>query len=238
MIERDPEVVVGDDAVLRARLRTLLAEGGRQAVAEGRRWSMAIPGGSVVTRLLTALGPADAPWDSGDLFWVDERVVPHTDPESNFGASRRGWLHGVEGTGLRVHPVPVALGTLDACASAYEATLRGVLPPSLCLDLVVLGVGEDGHVASLFPGDREALASPGLVIAVERAPKFPPRRISLTLPLLARARRVVVAAFGAAKRPVMHAALHDRHSDLPIIRLLQSAAAPVLLMDVAAAGGR
>ncbi|MCC6927587.1 MAG: 6-phosphogluconolactonase [Gemmatimonadaceae bacterium] len=229
-------IVVGEVEQLRQRLRALVRQAGEGAAAEGRRWSMAIPGGSVVTQLLSAMRPDDAPWNGCDLFWVDERAVPWAAPDSNYALARAQWLDALAHTAMRLHPIPVDAPTLQACAAAYEGTLASVLGAQAILDLVIVGVGEDGHVASLFPGDEGALASPRLAIPVPCAPKPPPRRISLTLRTLTGARRVVVAAFGASKALAMRAALHEGKWELPITRLLRDAARVDVLLDRAAAG--
>lgn len=238
MNSQRPEIVVGDVATLRERLRTLVSQAAQGAAAEGRRWSMAIPGGSVVPQLLAALRPGAAPWERCDLFWVDERAVPWTDPNSNYAQARAAWLDALAPAGVRLHPIPVDEATLEGCAQRYERTLREVLGERATLDLAIVGVGEDGHVASLFPGDDVALTSPDLVVAVANSPKPPPRRLSLTLRALAGARTVVVAAFGAAKAPAMRAALHDGHWELPIARLLRDASHVNVLLDEAAAARR
>ncbi|HEX4932709.1 MAG TPA: 6-phosphogluconolactonase [Gemmatimonadaceae bacterium] len=239
MTERHPEVLVGDDPTLQARLCAIIDAAARRAARDGRRWSVAVPGGSVAARLLPALAAAEIPWSQGDLFWVDERVVPWSHPESNYGAARAGWLRALEGSALRVHPVPVEAPSLAECAERYEATVRACLGPRATLDVAILGVGEDGHVASLFPGHDAALDSTRLVVPVEGAPKPPPARVSLTMPVLARAHAVVVAAYGDAKRPVIAEAVRGASPGeghrLPVARLVQASPRVILLLDRAAA---
>lgn len=236
MKSQRPEVVVGDVMLLRQRLRALVTQAAEGAAADGRRWSMAIPGGSVVAQLLSALGPHDAPWEACDLFWVDERAVPWTDPDSNYGQARAHWLGSLASTGVRLHPIPVDVPTLEGCATAYEATMSAVLGPDGVLDLVIVGVGEDGHVASLFPGDEEALGSSRLVIPVAHSPKPPAQRLTLTLRALTGGRCLVAAAFGASKATAVRAALRDEDWELPITRLLRDARRVNVLLDRAAAG--
>ncbi|MBK6306028.1 MAG: 6-phosphogluconolactonase [Gemmatimonadetes bacterium] len=92
------EVVVAPIAALQQRLRRLVQEASRRAVAEGRRFSLAIPGGSVVTQLLVALRADDIDWSSTDIFWCDERAVAPGHPDSNYGASIAGWLGALRAT--------------------------------------------------------------------------------------------------------------------------------------------
>ena len=122
----------------------------------------------------------------------------------------------------------------DAEAAA-ERELIGVAGPAGRLDLVVLGVGEDGHVCSLFPGRQELSVSQRLVIAVANAPKPPPGRISLTMPVLAAADHLWVGAFGAGKAAVVRAALNDPRDDRPLSRAVQARGMVTFWLDRAAA---
>lgn len=231
------EVHVGDDAELQAQLRAIVRAASAEAVREGRRWSLAIPGGSVVARLLAGLRRQDAAWDLADLFWCDERAVPIAHADSNAGASRRGWLGALGATAMRVHPMPVDAPTLGEGAREYERALRQALGPGAVLDVAVVGVGEDGHVCSLFPGGAALEVRDALVVGVDDAPKPPPRRLTLTLPAVSGASVVVVGAFGDGKRAAMHAVLRDPASALPAARLIRAARRAVVLMDQGAAGG-
>jgi 6-phosphogluconolactonase len=132
------------------------------------------------------------PWKDVFIFFGDERCVPPDDRESNYRMAREALLDRV--TPVTVHRMPGELGA-EAAAALYGAIVDGVRP----LDLVLLGVGEDGHTASLFPGSP-ALAARGSAVAVHDAPKPPPDRVSLTLEVLREARRVVILATGAGKR--------------------------------------
>jgi 6-phosphogluconolactonase len=188
----------------------------------------------VAERFLPAL--ARAPLGSADLdvFWVDERAVPADDPASNYGLARRLWLDPAGIGGDRVHPMTPGDGALDAAVRASERELLGALGAPPALDVALLGVGEDGHVASLFPG-HPALLETGWVSAVSDAPKPPPRRITLTLAALLLARRVAIGAFGQAKARVVAEALCDDRSPLPLARVLRGARECVLFLDPAAA---
>lgn len=235
-----PEVVVADLATLQRRLRAELGAAALQATEEGRRWSLAVPGGSVADRLLVTLHAGDAAWSSADLFWCDERAVPHDDLASNAGSARRGWLRVLERSGLRSHPMAGEVQPLADAARRYEGELVAALGAQPVLDVAVVGVGEDGHVCSLFPGHAALELTEPLVTAVEDAPKPPPRRLTLTLPFVARSRRLVIAAFGEGKRSALREALGDAASPLPVARLLRMALGGttrvVVLLDPPAAG--
>ena len=122
-----------------------------------------------------------------------------------------------------------------AAAAAYAAELTSVLGSPVRLDFVLLGVGPDGHVASLFPTHDLLMEQQQLVAAILDSPKPPPRRLTLTLPALADAERVVVVAFGDEKADVLREAIERDDSPLPLAQLLRRARRPLVLADRAAA---
>ena len=172
------------------------------------------------------------------IFWADERAVPPDDPESNYGIARRLWLEPAGVPDAAVHRMHGEAPDLAAAAKAYSdvlEVLRGA-PPRL--DLVLLGVGPDGHVASLFPGHPLLAEESRWVAPVADAPKPPPRRLTLTLPVLAGADHVVIAATGAAKASCVRAALDEPDSSLPVALVARRARRVTFLLDPDAAGGR
>ena len=126
----------------------------------------------------------------------------------------------------------LALGVLP---SEYARELTEVLGVGARLDYVLLGVGPDGHVASLFPRADARLNDRQLVAAVFDAPKPPARRLTLTMTMLCRAERLAVAAFGEAKAVVLSRVIGDPQSDLPLAEVLRCAPRPLVLADRAAA---
>lgn len=229
------EVLCAPHAALQQRFRALVQEASRDARGAGRRFSLAIPGGSVVTHLLSALRVEDADWGATDIYWCDERAVAPTHRDSNYGASMGGWLASLADTGVRVHRMAGDAVSLDEAARDYARELGASLGEPPQLDIVVLGVGEDGHVASLFPGHPALRERDRWVLAVRHAPKPPSERLTLTLPVLTGARHVVLAAFGAGKHAAMRAALDDPTSTLPAAQVLQLATRNLVLLDDAAA---
>jgi len=133
-----------------------------------------------------------------------------------------------------VHRMPADRPDLAGAAVAYSQELTRVLGAPARMDFVLLGVGQDGHVASLFPG-HAALSDAGLVVAVADAPRPPSGRLTLTLPVLAQAARVVVMAFGQSKAAVIQEAIEHERSSLPAARVLQQANRPLVLADKGAA---
>jgi len=220
---------------LAVRFARLMEDAAREAVAGRGAFSMAIPGGSAAELLLPALIPAAIDWEKTQVFWVDERMVPAADPTSNFGAAKAAWLDRVPLSPERIHrmrgeaPVPVQ------AAAEYAQLLRAQLGDPVKLDLVLLGMGADGHVASLFPGHRLLRAWDREVAVLDDAPKPPARRMTLTLRTLAAARRIVVFATGSAKAAAVAEALHDEDSELPVALAILGEAQVTFLLDPDAA---
>lgn len=198
-----------------ARLR--LQRVGTEAIEQRGQFHLAIPGGSLARLLFPSLVEAQLDWPRVHVWWVDERMVPLNHPDSNYQAANELWLS----------KVPVVAHPLHS-ASEYEAKMPAPL------DLVVLGVGPDGHVASLFPGH------PGLEVTDRRAfkvadsPKPPPKRLTLSLPELCAARQVWVVVTGASKAQMIADAL-EPDSALPVARVLREAQNARLWLDPAAA---
>lgn len=197
--------------------------------------SVALSGGGTALIFLPALRAAKVDWSKITLFWADERAVPADDPESNYGIAERMLLSPLGAKAPRALRMPADMPNLGEAALKYDEELATLLRGG-ALDLVLLGIGEDGHVASLFPGHpstQESLASPNIpslragqgarVIAVEDAPKPPKRRLSLTLRFLLQTRQIWVVAVGPRKLPVLQAALSKTQHSTPLDVILQQA---------------
>jgi 6-phosphogluconolactonase len=216
---------------LQTRFAALIEAAAAASIGEGRDFSIAIPGGSAAEALLPALIPAPVDWNRVSVFWVDERMVPPGDAESNFRVAKELWLDRVPLPADRVHRMR---GEAQQAAEAASEYAR-LLPARL--DLVLLGVGADGHVASLFPGHRLLRAWDRDVAVLEDAPKPPSRRMTLTFRALTAARRVVVFAAGAAKSAAIADAVNNEDSELPLALATMGEAPVSFLLDPAAAGG-
>jgi 6-phosphogluconolactonase len=189
----------------------LIAAQANLAVAARGRFSLALSGGSTPRRTYELLAAPpfkdQAPWDRMHVFWGDERCVPPDDPRSNARMAREAWLDHVPIPAGQIHPIDCA-GDPDAAARDYEAGLRkffaGAAPR---LDLVLLGLGDNGHTASLFPGtpvlqERERWAAAVYVAAGDLY------RVTLTAPLINQAAHVVFLVAGGAKAAVLRDVLH------------------------------
>ncbi|MDQ6692209.1 MAG: 6-phosphogluconolactonase [Candidatus Dormibacteraeota bacterium] len=168
------------------------------AALNGGAQSLVLAGGSTPRRMYEMLARMDVEWGRVNLLFGDERCVAPTAPESNFRMVKDVLLGAVEPGGIL--RMPGELGA-EAAASLYDAAVGRLQP----LDLVLLGMGPDGHCASLFPGDP-ALLAPGWAVAVTNAPKPPRERVSLTLGCFRNARRVIFLVTGADKAEAFRAA--------------------------------
>ena len=195
--------------------------------------SLVLTGGGIGTLVLTELAAAPArdavDWRHLDMWWGDERFVPTGDPERNETGARQALLDHVDASPDRVHPMPGPDGPdgpdPEAAAARYAGWLLAASQPEdhsqvPSFDVLMLGIGPEGHVASLFPG-MPALYEERTVVAVHGSPKPPPTRLTLTLPAITAAREVWILASGEEKAGA--------------IRLALSGAGPV---QVPAAGAR
>jgi len=189
--------VLPDPEQVARRAAAVIADEARRAAAARGRFLLATSGGTTPWRMLELLVDEDVPWPVTHLFQVDERVAGPADPGRNLARLRASLVDRVPLVPDHVHAMPVEDADLAAAAAAYAATLSriGGTPP--VLDLVHLGLGEDGHTASLVPGDRALEASQAEVAVTGPFHGF--RRMTLTYPVLARARCILWVVTGAEK---------------------------------------
>jgi 6-phosphogluconolactonase len=196
------------------------------------RASFVLSGGSTPGPLYALLAQRFAdrvPWPRVHVFWSDERYVPHDHLLSNYRMATNALIEHVGIPADQVHPMPTHYPEPQAAARDYETTISSYFAglPAV-FDVVLLGVGADGHVASVFKGSP-AIASARTVEAVTALAE-PPSRLTLTLPIIAAARRIGVLAAGASKAPALAAALGGGAADLPAAVLARTAA-PVWWVD-------
>jgi 6-phosphogluconolactonase len=230
-----PEVYVGTLDALLDRLADDFRAEAERATARRGFFAVALPGGSVAVHGFSALAALPLHWDRVHFFWVDERAVPPSDPESNYGVAHTEWLEPARVPMQSIHRMSADGPDLASAAVAYGEDLTRVLGHPARLDFVLLGVGPDGHVASLFPGHSALSDERRMVVPVVDAPKPPARRLTLTLPVLAGAERVVVMAMGESKAAAMQESIERPDSSLPLARMLQRAERSLVLVDEAAA---
>ena len=173
-----------------------IIDAARRAIAQRGEFLIVLAGGNTPRRVYRLLRDENADWSHWNVYFGDERCLPPDDAERNSKMAAIEWLDHVPIPKDRVHPIPAELGA-RAAALAYADTLRGVGE----FDLVLLGLGEDGHTASLFPNHDWGTAPDAPdVLAVLDAPKPPPQRVSLSAARLSRAREVLFLVAGDSKR--------------------------------------
>jgi 6-phosphogluconolactonase len=206
-----PQVrVCADLADLSRRAADAMARAIIDAVQTRGTCSVVLSGGSTprpLYRLLASQYRAGIPWAHVQLFWGDERYVPPEDPRSNYRMAREALLDDVPCPSGNIHPMPTHFPSADTAAREYERTLRThFAEDSPRFDVVLLGLGDDGHTASLFPGSL-ALAERTRWVVAAQAPGDPRCRLTLTLPALVSAAAVHVLVAGAAKAKPLRSVL-------------------------------
>jgi len=230
-----PEIIVDKPSALAETLARLFEGEGRRALAARGFFSVALSGGSVATTFFPRLSRTAVDWSRTHFFWVDERAVPPSDPESNFGAARSLWLDPAGIRESRIHRMEADAADPEWAARAYADTMVLILGAPPRLDVALLGVGPDGHVCSLFPGHELLLEESRFVAPVFDSPKPPPRRLTLTLPVLAAAELVVVAALGRGKAEIVREAIEEPSSVLPVAQAARRARRCIFFLDAEAA---
>ena len=206
-------VVLPDAAAVARRAAEEIVTAAEFAVHEFGRFSIALAGGSTPEKAYALLAePAFAgrvPWDRCHFYFGDERVVPHDDPQSNAGMARRALLDQVPVPPANVALIPTDRGSAAACAAAYAEILAdrfggspGGPPPRF--DLVLLGLGDDGHTASLFPGTPAVAENDAWAVGTPPGILPPPvDRVTLTFPVLNAAKAVYFLVTGEKKADVV-----------------------------------
>lgn len=199
-----------DAAAVAAAATALILAAAQEAIAARGEFRVVLAGGTTPDRVYRQLAASTADWALWQVYFGDERCLPVDDPERNSRMALDAWLERVDIPAANLHPIPAELGA-PAGARAYAAEVAAARP----FDLVLLGMGEDGHTASLFPGHTHPAGEQ--VHAVSDAPKPPPARISLSREALSDSRAVLILVTGAGK----HAAVQQWRAgaDLPVARI-------------------
>jgi 6-phosphogluconolactonase len=222
------EVYTDADAVALGAAK-LIAEQAREAVATRGKFVMAVSGGKTPWVMLRDLAQQDMPWNGVHVVQVDERVAPEGDPDRNLTHLRESLLEHAPLSPEHIHAMPVESGNLEAACAQYARTLETIAGPSPVLDLVHLGLGPDGHTASLVPGDP-VLDVTNADVALTGIYQGR-RRMTLTYPIINRSRRVLWLATGAEKAGML-ARLQAGDVSIPAGRVSRDRAA--VLADRAA----
>jgi 6-phosphogluconolactonase len=224
------DILADADAVAKEAAAIIAAEA-RAAVAARGRFIMAVSGGHTPWQMLRALADEEVPWAGVHIVQVDERVAPTGDPDRNFTHLRESLLEHAPLRPEQIHAMPVESPDLELAAARYALTLRELAGTPPVLDLAHLGLGPDGHTASLVPGDAVLNVTDADVALTEVYQGR--RRMTLTYPMLNRSRRVLWLVTGSDKVGMLER-LHGGDVSIPAGRVCQDQA--LVLADRAAAG--
>jgi 6-phosphogluconolactonase len=219
-----------DDDVVARKAAAVIAGAARAAAAARGRFIMAVSGGRTPWLMLRALAADELPWQQVHIVQVDERVAPAADPDRNLAHLRASLLDHAPLPPDHVHAMPVEAADLDRAAEQYALTLRDVAGSPPVFDLVHLGLGPDGHTASLVPGDP-VLDITDADVAVTGA-YHGRRRMTLTFPIINRSRLVLWLVTGSEKAATL-VRLRDGDRSIPASRVRQDRS--LVLADRAAA---
>jgi 6-phosphogluconolactonase len=246
-MEKQTVSICRDAKELAARAAERIIQAAEQAVRERGRFTIALAGGSTPEKTYSLLAQpgysSRIDWSRADLFFGDERFVPPDDPRSNYGMARRTLLSSVSVPADHVFPVPTDRPSADEAAASYAETLAAAFgvtdrrrPPRF--DLILLGLGDDGHTASLFP-HAPTLAERDLWVVASPPGTLPPPvdRITLTYPVLNAAREVLFLVSGEKKAAVLQEVLegHPSPEECPAAAVRPSDGTVEWLVDEAAA---
>ncbi len=206
------------------------------AIAERGICTIALAGGSTPEPLYRAIATQDLSWDKIHVFWGDERYVPDDHPDSNQKMARQGWLDQVNIPASNIHPMPTGSGDPAADADAHQTELQQFFKVSdgefPAIDIILLGIGDDAHTASLFP-HTAALEVRDALVTVGNKDGQP--RITFTVPLINHARCVIFIVAGASKKPALAQIFAPAADDMSYpSRLIQPSGELLWLLDAAA----
>lgn len=229
------EVLPTMTALIERALELVLAQID-SSISERGQCTIALSGGSTPKPLYEAIASQNLPWEKIHVFWGDERYVPPDHPDSNQGMARRAWLDKVNIPAANIHPMPTHAGDPAADTTKHEAELReffhsrpGEFPR---LDIILLGMGDDGHTASLFP-HTEALLVSDRLITVGNKDGQP--RLTFTASLINAARCVIFVVAGTNKRPALAQVFAPQGDEITYpSRLIQPAGELWWLLDESA----
>lgn len=215
----DQSLVLPDPAAVARAAAAFILQCASDAITARGRFSLVLAGGRTPLAAYRLLAQAQIDAGRWHIYFGDERCLPPEDPQRNSLAARQAWLDASGIPGDQIHIMPAELGA-EAAAGQYARTIAGAQP----FDLVLLGMGEDGHVASLFPGQEHPARLS--VVPVRDAPKPPPDRVSLSYDCLCAARQRLLLVTGAGKRDAL--AAWRRGDELPVARV--AGCGPLILM--------
>jgi 6-phosphogluconolactonase len=228
--------ILADQSALIKRSREIVIELIHQALEVNDRFTIALSGGSTPKSLYAALATESLPWSKIHVFWGDERYVPATHQDSNQLMARQVWLDKIEIPASNIHPMNITGADPQQDAQRHEAELREFFQQSQgfpTFDLILLGMGDDGHTASLFP-HTDALSVRDRLITVGNKDDQP--RLTFSVPLINQANYVLFMVAGASKRSALKQVFAPQGDERQYpSRLIQPQGELLWLLDQAAA---
>jgi len=204
-----------------AELTTHIRAAANARRQQQRHYYLSLAGGTTPKRLYTSLA-ADPHfdvelWRCFEIYFGDERYVPHSSTDSNYHMAKLAWLDLVSIPPQQIHPVPTHCVNIEKCVEEYNSQLNSMPKQNgiPCFDLVLLGMGDDGHTASLFPG-TPVLEETRKWLASVNVTKLDSRRVTFTYPLINNAQEIIVLVTGANKAGMLKRVLHEPAANLPI----------------------
>jgi 6-phosphogluconolactonase len=225
------QILADADAVAQEAAKMIAAEA-RAAVAARGRFVMAVSGGHTPWQMLRALANQDVPWKSVHVAQVDERIAPAGDPDRNLTHLRESLLEHAPLAAGQIYPMPVEEADIDGAARSYARTLQEIAGTPTTLDLAHLGLGPDGHTASLVPNDPVLNVTDRDVALTGLYQNR--RRMTLTYPMLNRSRRILWVVTGPDKATML-GRLRDADPSIPAGRIRQEQA--MVMADRTATAG-
>ncbi len=228
------EVLADDDAVAKAAAG-VIAAAAREAVAARGVFTLAVSGGKTPWAMLKNLASEEVPWSQVHVFQIDERIAPEGDPDRNLTHLHESLLGNAPIPKENIHAMPVNAADPVEGAAEYEKTLQEICGNPPTLDMAHLGLGPDGHTASLTPNDPVLEVTDRDVALTDPVHLYQNRRrMTLTYPMINRSRQIMWLATGAAKIPMI-VKLRAADPSIPGGRISQANA--LMLTDTAAAAG-
>lgn len=225
--------ILSDKTALIERSLDLITDRIITTLAHQDHFTMALAGGSTPKPIYEGLAKKELNWSKIQIFWGDERYVSPDHPDSNEGMARQAWLNLVKFPETNIHGTPTTSGNPDQDAQKYENVIREVFncpaPQIPVFDLILLGMGDDGHTASLFPHTNALKVSDRLVTVGNKGNDS---RITFTLPLINQARCVMFVVSRESKRPALTQVLAEEGDGLSYpSRLIQPQGELIWLLD-------
>ncbi len=223
-IDQHRITVFTDDQALIEALATQIHTSLDEKIRLKQRYYLSLAGGTTPRHLYRYLAQdvrfTQQHWQQLEIFFGDERYVPHDSAESNFKMAKEAWLDHVTIPKTQIHPIPTHYQESNECAAEYARSLT-TLPMTNgvpCFDLILLGMGDDGHTASLFPGTPVLDETKKWVASVHVA-RLNSVRITLTYPILNHARKIIVLVTGAGKAETLKRVMHEPSAQFPIQKI-------------------